>query len=177
MDAQPSTPARVIALVVLVGALLYCLFLAGLAEWNHEPFQVNLANFALFAAFIVVAGAIERFLEPISKVMPPFGSSPANKADRALLLGGLALIVGIVVSSVFGLYFLAAIGVQVGEQVATGAQPVVELRDTGDKLLRGLDIFVTALIITGGTKPLHDLIKSIEKRKEAAEAAAPGGVA
>jgi hypothetical protein len=35
-----------------------------------------------------------------------------------------------------------------------------------------LDIFITALIITGGTKPLHDMISSIENKKEAVAGAA-----
>jgi hypothetical protein len=36
----------------------------------------------------------------------------------------------------------------------------------------GLDIFATALIITGGTKPLRDMIISIETKREAAAAVA-----
>jgi len=47
------------------------------------------------------------------------------------------------------------------------------LTGDGDHLVRGLDIFITALIITGGAKPLHDLIKGIEKAKESAAAAVP----
>jgi hypothetical protein len=158
-----------VALIVLLGGLLYCLLLAGLAGWNHsKPFQVDVANFALFAAFIVVAGAIERFLEPIAAILPPWGNSTADKADRGLLLTSFALLVGIVVSSVFGLYFLEAIGVNIG--TAEGSELII--KSSGDKLLRGLDIFITALIITGGTKPLHDMISSIENKKEAAGAAA-----
>jgi hypothetical protein len=158
---------KIASLVVLIGGLLYCLLLAGLAGWNHgKPFQVDLANFALFAAFIVVAGAIERFLEPIAAILPPWGSTSADKADRGLLLTSLALIVGIIVSSVFGLYFLEAIGVHIGTPASEGTELIIE--SNGDKLLRGLDIFVTALIITGGTKPLHDMISSIENKKEAA---------
>jgi hypothetical protein len=160
---------KIAALVVLVGGLLYCLLLAGLAKWSHEkPFQVDLANFAFFSAFIVVAGAIERFLEPLVAILPPYGNNPVAKADRALMTYSIALIVGIVISSVFGLYFLEAIGVKIGTQVGSGETAHILLHTKGDKLLRGLDVFVTALIITGGTKPLHDMISSIEKKKEAA---------
>jgi hypothetical protein len=159
---------KIASLVVLIGGLLYCLLLAGLVGWNHgKPFQVDLANFALFAAFVVVAGAIERFLEPIAAILPPWGNSSAEKADRGLLLTSVALIVGIVISSVFGLYFLEAIGVSIG--TPEGSELVI--KSDGDKLLRGLDIFITALIITGGTKPLHDMISSIENKKEAARTA------
>jgi hypothetical protein len=76
------------------------------------------------------------------------------------------LVVGIILSSVFGLYFLEAIGVKIGTPTGTGETAQLVLNNGGDKALRGLDIFVTALIITGGAKPLHDLITSIEKAKE-----------
>jgi hypothetical protein len=142
--------------------------IAGLAKFSHNvPFQTD-ANFALFAAFIVVAGAIERFIQPLTAILPPFkkGGKKGDeeeekkeeeelKADRTLLAYGIALIVGIAVSSCFGLYFLETMGVEIGTTTS------------GDKALRGLDIFITALIITGGTKPLHDMITSIEKKKDA----------
>lgn len=158
--------AKAAAFSVLVISLAYCVLGAGLAGWSHgQPFQADV-NFALFAAFIVVAGAIERFLEPVLVVLPPYekkadakasdsekdkakGANESAKADRALLAYCIALVVGIVVSSLFGLYFLETMGVA-----------------TGNKAVRGLDIFITALIITGGTKPLHDMITSIEKKKE-----------
>src|SRR5207248_10459390 len=147
------------------------LFGAGLAQWSHaEAFKIDVANFALFAAFIVGAGAIERFLEPLAAVLPPFGNTPRDKAGRTLLTYSIGLIVGIAVSSLFGLYFLEAIGVKIGHQIGTGDAAKIVLNTSGVKILRGVDIFVTALIITGGTKPLHDLITSIEKKKDAAVA-------
>jgi hypothetical protein len=154
--------AKLTAAITLVAGLVYCVFGAGLAGWSHgTPFQLD-ANFALFAGFIVVAGAIERLLEPALIVLPPYEKKPdpqkpkikeeneRAKADRTLLAYAISLVVGIFVSSVFGLYFMEAIGAQI----------------SGDKALRGLDVFITALIITGGTKPLHDMITSIEKKKE-----------
>jgi hypothetical protein len=174
--AAADTSVKVIALVVLFGGLGYCLLLAGWQQWSHtQPFKVDLANFALFAAFIVVAGAIERFVEPLTAVVPPYGKSDADKADRALLTYSIALIVGIAVSSAFGLYFLEAIGVKIGTQIGTGDTAHLILTTTGDKFLRGLDIFITALIITGGTKQLHDIISSIEKQKETAAGGGGGG--
>jgi hypothetical protein len=59
----------------------------------------------------------------------------------------VALIVGIVVSSVFGLYFPAAIGVHIGTVTGSQKTPEVVLAGTGDKPLRGLDVSITALII------------------------------
>jgi hypothetical protein len=184
--------AKIGAAVVLGVALVWCLFFAGCEGISHNvPFQSE-ANFALFAAFIVVAGAIERFLEPLLVVLPPFEEKPKSdaseeekatikegnekaKADRALLAYSIALVVGVIVSSVFGLYFLETMGVHIGEAVGDPVKEVV-FADNGEKVLRGLDIFVTALIITGGTKPLHDMITSIEKKKDAAAGAAAKAV-
>jgi len=156
--AAASDPAKQLALLALGGGFLYCLLIAGLAEVSRNaPFQTK-ADFALFAAFIVVAGAIERIIQPLTAVLSPFSEadSPRSKADRTLYGYGISLIIGIAVSSIFGLYFMEAIG----------------LPSEGEKVLRGLDIFLTALIITGGTKSLHETITSIEKKKEALKDAA-----
>ncbi len=163
-----SAPVKVFALVVLFGSLTYCLLIAGLGEFSHAvPFQTA-ANFALFAAFIVVAGAIERFIQPLTAVLPPFtgADTPKSNADRTLVAYGIALLVGIAISSCFGLYFLETMGIEIGmEKMVEGTKTWV-FADDGDRALRGLDIFVTALIITGGTKPLHDMITSVEKKKD-----------
>ncbi len=190
--AEKADPwAKHVTLVVLLLSLAYCLFCAGFLGWSRNlPFQTE-ANFALFAAFIVVAGAIERFLEPVLVALPPNeekmspddtdakkaakkGANETAKADRTLLAYCIALIVGIAVSSLFGLYFLETMGVHIGAEEGTGAAAKWVFASDGEKWLRGLDIFITALIITGGTKPLHDMITSIEKKKEAAGKAAEG---
>jgi hypothetical protein len=166
--AAADAPAKIFALVVLFGGLAYCLLIAGLAEFSHNvPFETE-ANFALFAAFIVVAGAIERFIQPLTSILPPFTKKDdaASNADRTLVSYGIALIVGIAVSSCFGLYFLETVGVEIGMEKIIEGTPHWVFEDDGEKLLRGLDVFITALIITGGTKPLHDMITSIEKKKD-----------
>jgi hypothetical protein len=157
-----STRTKVLALIALGGGLLYCIFVAGLAEVSRQaPFQTK-ADFALFAAFIVVAGAIERIIQPLTAILPPFKAKDTvkSKADRTLLGYSLSLVIGIAVSSIFGLYFMEAIGVS----------------SQGEDVRRGLDIFITALIITGGTKSLHETITSIEKKKEKLKKAAGEGV-
>lgn len=179
-DANPlsgagaaGTWAKVIALGALTLGLVYCIFGAGLAEWSRNvPFQSS-ANFALFAAFIVVAGAIERFIQPLTAILPPFKKKGDDrkkeeefKADRTLVAYGIALLVGVAVSALFGLYFLETMGVEIGTKVGSGDAAHWVFNSDGEKALRGLDVFITALIITGGTKPLHDMITSIEKKKE-----------
>jgi hypothetical protein len=184
--------AKGLTFSVLIAAAAYCIYFAGIQEWSHElPFQADV-NFALFAAFIVIAGAIERLLEPVLVVLPPYerksatDSSDAKKAeikegneraraDRALLAYCIALVVGIIISSVFGFYFLETMGVSIGVAKGSGATAEWVFASNGERALRGLDVFITALIITGGTKPLHDMIASIEKKKEALGKAAGAG--
>jgi hypothetical protein len=90
----------------------------------------------------VTAQAVERLIE---SVLPPGGESAQAKADRAIVVGGIALLLGIALRLILGLRFLSAVEVQ--------SPP------------RWLDVFVTGLVIAGGTKPLHDLIGTIEKSK------------
>jgi hypothetical protein len=155
---RASTPAAIVAIITSTIALALSLFLCGLAQVSHNaPFKVNTANFALFAGFFVVAAAIERFIEPFSPALP------GNKPDRALYAASIALMLGVVVSAVFGLYFMEAIGVRIGEPTTHNGVTSIVLVTSGEKIMRGLDIFITALVIAGGTKPLHDLLTAIQK--------------
>jgi hypothetical protein len=65
------------------------------------------------------------------------------KADRVVLLLGISTVIGVVFSCAFGLYFLSAIGMQVG---------------------RFFDVIATGLVIAGGAKPLQDFIASIQNK-------------
>jgi membrane protease YdiL (CAAX protease family) len=155
---RPSFRTGVVAITVCVIALAASLFLCGLGGVSHgTPFKVNTANFALFAGFFVVAAAIERFIEPFSPALP------CMKPDRALYAFSIALVLGVIVSAVFGLYFMEAIGVQIAQPVPRNGVTTTMLTSSGQKIVRGLDIFITALVIAGGTKPLHDLITAIQK--------------
>jgi hypothetical protein len=176
--AVASKGAKLFAIAVLLLGVVYCTLVAGLGEVSRNlPFQTD-ANFALLAAFVVVAGAIERIIQPLTAVLPPF-SGPATlraKANRTLVAYGIALIVGIAVSSLFGLYFLETMGVKIGAEAGTGEAARWVFANDGDKVLRGLDVFLTALIITGGTKSLHDTITSIEKKKDTLKKSATAAV-
>jgi len=99
-------------------------------------------GFILFTGFYVAAQAVERLLE---FVLPPGQGTPKAKADRTVIVAGFALVLGVALSLALGLRFISAIGV---------GSPA-----------RWLDVFVTGLVIAGGTKPLHDLIGTIEKAK------------
>ncbi len=139
--AEPKAAATVGARVVAYILLLVGLALAILVKGEAAAF-VPKQGFVLFTGFYVAAQAVERLIE---FVLPPGGESAQAKADRAIVVGGIALLLGIALSLILGLRFLSAVEVQ--------SPP------------RWLDVFVTGLVIAGGTKPLHDLIGTIEKSK------------
>lgn len=138
------------AIFLGVGFLLVAVILSIVATasgWDQTPFRPaahGTANFALFAGFYVAAQVIERLLEPIAPIFPTWKSaSVANaRADRAQIMIGLSVIIGVAASFAFGLYFLEAIGMHTS---------------------RTIDILVSGTAIGGGTKPLHDLISAISK--------------
>jgi Mn2+/Fe2+ NRAMP family transporter len=149
--ADPTRGAMIFVIGLLLFGLAISLVGGGFAGVSrNQAFLVDEANFALFAAFYAAAFAVERLLEPITPVIPPRGRSPKERVDRGLIMFGLALLVSIGVSMVFGLYFMQAVGVSVDAE--------------NDEWLRGLDIFVTALVISGGTKKVHDFVKLIENK-------------
>ena len=137
----------VIAGVAIAAAMLLALFVDG------RPAFQPAGDFTLFAGFYVAAQAIERVLEvlSLSPLPPNHGEDPDQaRADKTALFAALSLLAGVGVSLAFGLYFMNAIGV-----VATGT--------------RSLDVLVTGLLLSGGTKTLHDLIARITASKETAE--------
>jgi hypothetical protein len=138
--AAPSGGARDTAIFLLLVGLGLAYFIEG----ESSAFKPE-EGFVLFAGFYVAAQTVERLFE---FVFPPGTGDPQAKADRAAILGGLATVAGVGLSLALGLRFL--------EAVAVDAPP------------RWLDVFVTGLIIGAGTKPLHDLISRLEKKKEQA---------
>lgn len=77
--------------------------------------------------------------------------------NRAVIVWAAASAVGIFGASMLKLYLLKQVGI---------ASPP-----------RPMELLATGLIIGAGTKPMHDLVKLIEKRKEAATNASSGGSA
>lgn len=75
-------------------------------------------------------------------------AAAAVSGRKAAVVWGLATILGMLASASLKLYLL--------KQVGIAAPP------------RELEILATGLIIGAGTKPLHDLVALIEKKKEAA---------
>jgi len=125
---------------------------------DREPLKLVAESFVVFAGLYAGAQAVERLMEVA--VSPFLGSSTdQERADKALLVGAAASLAGVIFSGFIGLYFLHAIS---GGTFGDG---------NDDNLARTFDVLLTGLAIGGGTKPLHDLIKRVEKSKENAEAA------
>lgn len=136
-EVSADSGARLVALVIFALGV-------ALAWWIPEtktPFR-PVDGFVLSTGLYIGAQAIERFLE----LLPPGTGSKQTKANRAVLISALAFVLAVLLCENLGLYLLQAVG-------ATDVSG-------------NLDVVITALAIGGGSKPLHDLIKSIEKVKE-----------
>lgn len=159
-NADKSLPDPTYAAKVTLGVLLGCAVVLsillnafGLTSRAFVPAKEGVANFALFAGFYVAAQVIERLLEVVSPLLPFWPPDPDDdpavqaahtKADRAVIVLGLATLAGVAASCCFGLYFLAAIGMT--------------------SVSHSIDAIVTGLTVGAGTKPLHDLITGIQSK-------------
>lgn len=71
------------------------------------------------------------------------------RSNRQIVFFAAATVLAMLLSGVLGLYFL---------------QGVVDVANK-PSWLNAFDVLVTGLVIGAGTKPLHDLIKRLERRK------------
>ncbi|HST40735.1 MAG TPA: hypothetical protein VLK58_14565 [Conexibacter sp.] len=145
------------AVAFLAAAFLIALFV-------HGTGAVELGSgFDTFAAFYIVAQAIERLLEllalsPIPPNPDPDAVTEEEKksaeqrvtAQKTLVAAALSVLLAAGASLAFGLYFLEAVGITEPE--------------------RWIDVLVTALLLSGGTKALHELIGRVTAAKEVAKA-------
>ena len=145
-----------------------------LTDWEQDPaFDPNKAKSAdlsLFAGFFLAAAAIERVLELIAPALPwwkypgreqvaaiaakdPRSETEAaeldraihqKKADRGYAILGLASLLGVAASGALGLYLLEAVKMEAP---------------------RWLGMIATGTAVSGGTKGLHELIKTLQKAK------------
>lgn len=161
---DPTSTAKLTLLLLLLAALGLSVLMnwQGWATRAFQPAQDATANFALFAGFYIAAQIIERLLEVVSPLLPPWplkGNGDAKaaqaKADRGALMLGLATLAGVAVSYAFGLYFLTAVGI--GVETAQDGSVI-------STIPRMVDALATGLVIGAGTKPLHDLITNIQNK-------------
>ena len=165
---DPTGRAAAVTAILLVVAIIVGIALNAFdaTATAFDPAKVGEANFALFAGFYVGAQVIERLMEFVAPVLPtweiktPVGNTPEAKAaraaqvkaDRAKLVLGLASVLGVAASGLFGLFFLSAIGMHVSHTI---------------------DTIVTGTTIAAGTKPLHDFISTLQNKDNPKTTTAP----
>ena len=173
-------------------------------NWPQHPLAIDTNAFIALAALYVAAQGIERFLEltlgatsvghPGEKAKrnpvlnKPFTTADRYKANRTLLFGGVATVLGVALSGATGIYLLASLSTSGGGSasssqsgvtttVTSSQSPGASLQAPGISETtsttspsganeRGIplavDTFITGLAIGGGTKALHDLISWIQ---------------
>lgn len=178
--ADAKTSPRPVAVVVGLAAIAAGSILGWVAFKRFHPHDLVIdAAYGAFAGLFVLAQALERLLEPFTNFIPPSSETWKRRrnvavakalrtrqhghakdaaiaqakldqvrADRVVILWGLATALATVASPLLGLYLLRTIS-------ASGAAPN-----------RFLDLVVTGLVVGSGTKPLHDLVAGIQKKKE-----------
>ena len=166
---DPSGTAIVWAVVFLAATVVLAL-VADLSNLDKDPpfdpKSVPGGGVAIFAGFLAASVIIERMLELAAPFVPwwdypgrevaalPVGRADSDdarqaaiaqkKTDRGYSLLTISAFLGVLASAASGLYFADAIGLS---------------------LTRWADILVTGLALGGGTKALHEVIKSLQKAK------------
>jgi hypothetical protein len=192
--SRGAVVAMAIFVMLAVGSALL-LDLTGIdQDPPFDPNKAKSADLTLFAGFFLAAAAIERVLELIAPALPLWNfdgskeakeittraraatiaavsKSPARpgvsastndaasdeakdevvqqaiqqkKADRGYSILGLATWLGVLGSGIAGLYLLSAVGMEAP---------------------RWIDMLITGVALSGGTKGLHELIKTLQKAK------------
>ena len=120
-----------------------------------KPADGTVALIVRFGLVLLAAAIVEQIAGFVGLA---FGFA---KSDKPLLLGGLAVVLGVAAARVFDLYLLHNIGFY-------GARPGVELDASlaaSSGLERWQDAFLTGVVIAAGTKPLHDVASRLRKAK------------
>jgi len=171
--------------MVVAGAILGNLLASSAGSVSFKPATDTLDTIGFLALFFVMAQAIERLMEPVAELnLGKIGSARKGKenevetkikaagdsdddavrqtnandaansqaeanhiaANTKVFVWGLASLVAMLVSGVTKVFFLEVIGFE--------------------GIPNYLNVLITGLVIGAGTKPLHDLIKLIEKKSE-----------
>jgi len=177
-EAKPNAEARFLIFgfgLIVLGWLLGYWITTVVTPAPFTPVE----GISVFAVMYIFAQGLERLMDPILSLYGgkkealkarDEASAEANKAhaasnlvklanaeeevtqeraNLAILAWGLASFLAMLGSGFLGMYLLRAVGLS--------SAPA------------WLDIPLTGLAIGGGTKPLHDLVKSVEKSKEEKE--------
>jgi hypothetical protein len=115
-----------------------------------------------FATVLVAAAIVEQIIERT------VGTFYDDKANKPIVTGAVALVLGVLIARVMDLYLLHNVGFfGTTENLNAGLE-----RSTDFEVW--FDTFVTGAVIASGTKPLHDLGSRLSKVKKPDAAAVPG---
>lgn len=139
---------------------------------HHSSYRID-SQWSAFAGMFVLALAIERLLEPFSRYLGPdtdplkqqrdeaaVGGTSDLAAKQAALQRGRQLTAIVVwgVAAACGFFLCSALDITLLEAIRApeSGQPPF-----------WADLLVTGLVVSAGTKPLHDLVTSLQKSKDA----------
>ena len=135
------------------------------------------SQWGAFTGLFILALAIERVLEPFSRKLGPDTTRRKDAQDRDLACARADDAEGIAVEYQFAVDMCRRLTAVVTWGVATGLAFLLcaELNITLMQAVRAsgsgappfwADLLVTGLVVGAGTKPLHDLLSSIERGKQ-----------
>jgi hypothetical protein len=159
----PSSGARLVGLAAVGIGAAVALFAVG--DKNgvdllgpDKQADGTVALIVRFGLVFLAAGIVQQLAEFAGRL----GGFPKN--NKPLLLGGLAVVLGVLAARVFDLFLLHNIGFF----GATGQPLNVALSQSSD-LERWADTFFTGLVIAAGAKPVHDIASRLRKAKKSPE--------
>jgi hypothetical protein len=181
-----STSAPNWAVIVAVAAVAVTALLAWWIFKEKKPGYFNpKSDYSAFAGLFIVALALERFLEPFTKFLPPDTDKQRAELDRLVAKAERSKQKGDLVAAANGQALLnrsrAARSVLLWAAASSLAmiaasifglllvRAVAEVPDGAPGPNRFLDLVVTGLAIGAGTKPLHELTTRLTVSKQQAK--------
>lgn len=185
-STAPDRPSTSVVAVSMAGVIVAAVVMWLLYRYVFKPTTIHfMTGYVPYAGIVFMTAALERFLEPLSHVLlsndqvkqtaaksksaahaaaadPGTNTAEVQKTvntaadaqakvdstrtQRALIFWGIATICGLIISGGFGFFLLQSV-----------ASPHTQVNTF-------LDLVVTGLTIGAGTKPLHDLITSVQTK-------------
>lgn len=132
------------------------------------------SQWSAFAGMFVLALAIERLLEPFSRYLGPDTDPLKQQRDEAVASGAIADLAAKQAALQRGRQLTAIVvwGVAAGcgfflcSAMDITLMQAIRAPESGQPPFWA-DLLVTGLVVSAGTKPLHDLVTSLQKSKDA----------
>lgn len=182
--AAPDPPSLLVTWLSMLAVVVVAVIMCFAYRYWVKPKPIHLmAGYVPYAGVVAAAAALERFLEPLSKLLMPTASDKQEAAKKKTDAEKAAADPGKPATTVQGLVEIAAQCQAVIEKLRNSRAilfwaiaSICGLAISGGFgffLLQSvatshvnpyLDLVVTGLTIGAGTKPTHDLITSIQAK-------------